>query len=326
MILTETNLANSMPDHIELKNRQGEVLDNIHSFDQIFEQIMKKGMPRTVDPDVEKWFRANFKNWLKSGATGYERIGNSPEPKDFMVKFYPSIEKIIRTLAKYHPEDTTYEELIAQFPPFVQKNPDGFELFCAGRLLGFKSLEGFIHELTDYLNAVIMYKETPNYTLMPQEYMVNNLSKLSVPNAIAASNAWHTYTKRQGEKIDAEKMAHLMNSLKEGRDYEPMGKYDTVAVLKLLSPSAVEFEGKAMKHCVGTYANRVASGHVVIYSVRDVETGLPVATFELDPDGKIANQLKGKYNGRVDPRYHKDIKQFIKDHDIKLRHDADKIS
>ena len=54
-------------------------------------------------------------------------------------------------------------------------------------------------------------------------------------------------------------------------------------------------EGKALKHCVGSYADRVANGETVIVFVRQKrKANNPLYTLEIK-DGKIV-QLRGKNN------------------------------
>lgn len=52
-------------------------------------------------------------------------------------------------------------------------------------------------------------------------------------------------------------------------------------------------EGRAMGHCVGTYADNVARGELMIFSLRSPE-GKPHATIEVS--GGHVNQIKGKQN------------------------------
>ena len=66
-------------------------------------------------------------------------------------------------------------------------------------------------------------------------------------------------------------------------------------------------EGKALKHCVGTYANSYASGSTAILFIRKKsEPEKPYFTVEIMPDGYIS-QVRGKSN--CDPR--EDVKEFI---------------
>lgn len=58
-------------------------------------------------------------------------------------------------------------------------------------------------------------------------------------------------------------------------------------------------EGKKMKHCVGSYINRVADGKSIIVFLRrteDIDT--PYMTIEIDPIEKRLVQIKEKHNGK----------------------------
>lgn len=82
---------------------------------------------------------------------------------------------------------------------------------------------------------------------------------------------------------------------------------------KLTSPEALNREGRLMKHCVGSYADVVASERVVIYSLRDLKNE-PHATVELNMNNGRApsiNQVKGKANQPPLGRYGVYIKDFL---------------
>ncbi len=76
-------------------------------------------------------------------------------------------------------------------------------------------------------------------------------------------------------------------------------------VVQLFEKCALNYEGAAMHHCVGSYADRVAKNETAIFSLRDIASPdqecLPHATMEFS-DGKI-KQIKGPYDGIIEPRY-----------------------
>lgn len=58
---------------------------------------------------------------------------------------------------------------------------------------------------------------------------------------------------------------------------------DGWSVRQLTTPEELEGEGDAMGHCVGSYADQVANGRTMIYSLRD-HAGHPHVTTEISPD------------------------------------------
>ena len=78
-----------------------------------------------------------------------------------------------------------------------------------------------------------------------------------------------------------------------------------VQVVQLFEKRALNYEGAAMHHCVGSYADRVAKNETAIFSLRDIvspdQECIPHATMEFS-DGKI-KQIKGPYDGMIEPRY-----------------------
>lgn len=70
---------------------------------------------------------------------------------------------------------------------------------------------------------------------------------------------------------------------------------DNVQAVKLFSKTALDYEGSALKHCVGTYASKVENGETEIYSIRDIGTEdkelIPHATIEFKDEH--IQQIKG---------------------------------
>ena len=75
-------------------------------------------------------------------------------------------------------------------------------------------------------------------------------------------------------------------------------------------PEDLGTEGDNMGHCVGGYCDSVASGGVIIYSLRNPRN-MPHATIEVDKRGRV-DQIKGKQNEPPVPKYRPMIKQWLK--------------
>lgn len=68
-------------------------------------------------------------------------------------------------------------------------------------------------------------------------------------------------------------------------------------LVKLVGENAFKREGRLMSHCVGSYYGKKG---VEVYSIRD-EGNSPHCTIEVSGDD--ANQVKGKGNGSIHPKY-----------------------
>jgi len=96
----------------------------------------------------------------------------------------------------------------------------------------------------------------------------------------------------------------------EGADYKVVKKWEKgFKMVKLLSKSAYELEGKRMSHCVSSYYGRDDE----IYSLRDKDNK-PHATLS-----KSSQQIKGKGNGCIHPKYIKYVVEFLEYLEINVR-------
>lgn len=91
-----------------------------------------------------------------------------------------------------------------------------------------------------------------------------------------------------------------------------MPQYGLQAV-RLLNKPALQYEGSAMHHCVGSYASKVEKGETAIYSMRltadETHEMIPVATIEYK-DGKI-RQIKGPHDKEISFAYLQGTRDFI---------------
>ena len=92
---------------------------------------------------------------------------------------------------------------------------------------------------------------------------------------------------------------------------------------KLISPDAMEREGKLMGHCVGngSYAQAVAQDRTTIYSLRDDENQ-PGVTVEVNMrnDDITLNQVKGKGNKAPTAKYAPFVKEFLNALNVSVTH------
>ena len=314
MYLFEANFANGGNVDINLKDKDGRVIENLASFNRVIDSYIDKSVKtRARQEKVITWFSSNFKNWLKNEAKGYNDFGSYTPEKKFRSALYPTFDEVLEDL-KDEFDDMTEEEIIAAFPDYIQANPSSALIFAGGRRLTRlpSVLQKLTGELIDYLNAVVINQEDRNYQLMPDNFFVRDLTKLTPADAIRNAFEYHIYLERQGEKLTREQLKQQYKSLREGIDYKVLEKFPNgVRVVQALNSKYTDLEGAAMKHCVATYGHEVNSKEKIIVSVQNRE-GLPEATFELNRDGTIIKQVKGKYNASVKPEFHKTIQKFLK--------------
>lgn len=135
------------------------------------------------------------------------------------------------------------------------------------------------YEYRDYRNMLekLGIAFEGDFRIMPKNF--NEAHKLAITNY----NNMKDEIKRQGYHKRLQKLLGLEQTI---------GNYTFVLPKELQELKA---EGKALSHCVGTYADRVASGETVIVFVRQKEkVDNPLYTLEIS-NGKIV-QLRGMRN------------------------------
>ena len=135
------------------------------------------------------------------------------------------------------------------------------------------------YEYRDYRNMLekLGIAFEGDFRIMPKNF--NEAHKLAITNY----NNMKDEIKRQGYHKRLQKLLGLEQTI---------GNYTFVLPKEL---QELKEEGKILSHCVGTYADRVASGETVIVFVRQKEKiDNPLYTLEIS-NGKIV-QLRGKQN------------------------------
>lgn len=131
------------------------------------------------------------------------------------------------------------------------------------------------------------------------------LKRMSFVQAKEKSDAWLKTQMKKGQ--------HIKES---PRDTETIYKFDDgSAIVKLVGKAAFQREGFLMSHCVAEWFNKKDQW---VYSYRDKDNN-PHATFEVINSGKEIQQIKGKGNGSIHPRYIEPILQFLKSIGFEVR-------
>lgn len=126
------------------------------------------------------------------------------------------------------------------------------------------------------------------------------LDRVAVPTAIDLSNKWTVFLNKKNEKN--------LKKIQDLSGVELIYKFSNdYSVVKLQSDDSFKREGVLMGHCVGSYSSR---DDVQIYSLRD-QNNEPHCTIEFNPYTKSIDQIKGKANLEVVPKYHKYVAEFL---------------
>jgi len=141
--------------------------------------------------------------------------------------------------------------------------------------------------------------DNPNY----------NLGTKSFQEAYDDSNEWHRAMTQRGSG----KFYLPFKRDKSGQivDEKIVHRFDDGSMMvRVEDPNDLDVEGSFMHHCVGSYAQSVASGDCTIYSLRD-KFNNPQATIEVDNSGSV-KQIKGPSNSKIndDDKVEK-IKEFF---------------
>lgn len=142
--------------------------------------------------------------------------------------------------------------------------------------------QGEIEHILDYLQS----EDAPT-----------RLKKMSYIQAKSNTEKWMNKLKKKGNNI-----------VELDEDVKPLIKWkDGMRLVQLVGENAFKREGFLMSHCVASYTNKQG---VKVYSLRDKNNN-PHCTIEVVGD-KNVNQIKGKGNGPIHPKYIKYIIKVLK--------------
>ena len=153
-----------------------------------------------------------------------------------------------------------------------------------------------------------MIEHIIDYLVSPEA--PKRLRKMSIDQAKAGAEKWMKTKIKNGSHI-AEKeddIKVVLRSPKSG-----------MTLVRLIGKKAFEREGHLMKHCVAGYADRDPK-QTEIYSLRDKEN-TPHCTMEITNNGdeRRIQQIKGKANGQIHPKYIKYVLKALKHLKIEVR-------
>jgi hypothetical protein len=227
-------------------------------------------------------------------------VGNVDEIDQFVVNLatqadYPEAEKWFKTtlrtyLINDYPDAKIVHkksELRGRYRSWMEKplrTGEGIYIVSWPR-----EFEGQLRHVMDYFNYLLGDNE------VPRELYVRDLTRLSVEDALEKSEDWTKWLNKGKNISDDTGIEKIMST----------GPYTWVRVI---SKEALDYEGQAMGHCVGSYASRVAQDQCQIYSLRDSKNE-PHVTIEAR--GDMVFQIKGKQNTAVVEKYRDSVAEFL---------------
>jgi len=150
--------------------------------------------------------------------------------------------------------------------------------------------QGEIEHIIDYFHARKEAYENKGKSF--------NLKKMSYKQAKDLAEKWIKTLKKKGRDIvETEVDTETVLDFKNG-----------IRLVRLVGASAFKREGHLMSHCVASYYGK---NDIEVYSLRDAKNN-PHCTIEIVKNKDSINQIKGKGNGSIHPKYIKYVIKILK--------------
>ena len=137
------------------------------------------------------------------------------------------------------------------------------------------------------------------------ESYLARLDRVAVPAAVGLAEKWTIKLNKDAEKLLKQQQDPDLKNVKTVFKFS-----DEYSFVKLVHPHSFRREGLLMGHCVGSYANEAYDTNMEIYSLRDSKNE-PHCTIEFSPKIRHIDQVKGKANKAVVPKYHEYVIEFL---------------
>lgn len=134
----------------------------------------------------------------------------------------------------------------------------------------------------------------------------SRLRKMSYADAKRKAEEWSKANQKRGKDlVDTDEDIETIHDFLDG-----------TRIVRLKTKKAFQREGFLMSHCVGGYSPD--DKNCLIYSYRDKQN-MPHATFDVRKEDESINQIKGKGNGPINPKYSHPILAFLKSIGMEIR-------
>ena len=157
------------------------------------------------------------------------------------------------------------------------------------------------HNLENYLKANKPTQQEVEHIIdfLVSDKAPERLKKVSFKQAKEKADKWNKELQKKGKAIiETKKDIKIIYDFKDGFKF-----------VKLIGEKAYQREGHLMRHCVSSYYNKGED----IYSLRDKNNN-PHCTIS-----KSSQQIKGKGNGSINPKYIKYVVEFLEYLEIGVR-------
>lgn len=158
-------------------------------------------------------------------------------------------------------------------------------------------------ELVEYLHA--QRTDQPDFTIRGRS--IETLQK----EAVAWKSERAREEKRRIVRWEPSAIEPFRHTTADGRDW---------SIRELLGSDELNAEGKAMRHCVGTYKRQCARRLTTIWSLalETPEGRRRRVTVEVDPETREIDQAKAKFNARPDAASHAVLVEWARREGLKL--------
>jgi hypothetical protein len=126
-------------------------------------------------------------------------------------------------------------------------------------------------------------------------------------------NAWHAQLGREQRVGPMQWKSSGIDGLSLIEGHEQSRNMRRWTITELLNRDALVDEGRAMRHCIATYARSCASGHSAVWSMQceSAEGRERVLTIEVRPSSRMVMEARGKFNAAPTPQARRVLRQWI---------------
>ena len=140
----------------------------------------------------------------------------------------------------------------------------------------------------------------------------------TVKSILRLADAWHL---ELGRKKKSGSFSWRQSGIRGHQFFEKGEEYDRQwTIQELLDSDALYADGRAMRHCVYTYADRCRRGETTLWSLRlRVKEGEKrMATIEVNPHRRAVVQVRGKCNSRPGARSLEILRQWAAHENLRV--------
>jgi hypothetical protein len=160
------------------------------------------------------------------------------------------------------------------------------------------NLRNYINKNADNLLEVAEIEHIIDY--LNSDKAPKRLRKMSYEEANNSAKIWmESMIKKASGIVETEEDTEIIKAYNNGLRF-----------VRLKGENAFKREGNLMSHCVSSYYGKDG---VEVYSLRDGNNN-PHCTIEVQSSNNTVNQIKGKGNGSIHPKYVEPILDILKNH------------